>query len=43
MALFLREADIARVLRMPDLVAAMEDAFRQHGLGKAVNRPRQRA
>lgn len=43
MALFLRETDIARVLRMPDLVAVIEDAFRQHGLGNAVNRPRQRA
>lgn len=43
MALFIREDDIARVLRMPDVVAAVEDAFRQAGLGTAVNRPRQRA
>lgn len=42
MAIFLREDDIARVLRMPDVIAAVEDAFRQHGQGKAVNRPRQR-
>lgn len=43
MALFLREDDIALVLRMPDVVTAVDAAFRQHGLGKAVNRPRQRA
>lgn len=43
MALFIREDDIARMLRMPDVVAAVEDAFRQQGLGTAVNRPRQRA
>lgn len=43
MALFIREDDIARVLRMPDVVAAVEDAFRQAGLGTAVNRPRHRA
>lgn len=41
--MFLRENDVARVLRMPDLIAAVEDAFRQYGRGQAVNRPRQRA
>lgn len=43
MALFLREDEVSRVLRMDDVIAALEDAFRQHGLGKTVNRPRQRA
>lgn len=43
MALFLHEDDVARVLRMDDVIAAVEDAFRQHGRGKAVNRPRQRS
>lgn len=43
MALFLREDEIARLLRMEDVISAIEEAFRQHGLGKAVNRPRQRA
>lgn len=43
MALFLREDDVGRVLRMDDLIAAIEDAFRQHGRRKAVNRPRQRS
>lgn len=42
MALFLREDDVARVLRMEDIIAALEEAFRQHGLRKAVNRPRHR-
>lgn len=28
---------------MDDLITAVEEAFRQHGLGRAVNRPRQRA
>ena len=42
MALFLREDDIALVVRMPDAITAVEDVFRQQGLGKVVNRPRQR-
>jgi alanine dehydrogenase len=42
MALFLREDDIALVLRMPEVITAVEDAFRLQGLGKIVNRPRQR-
>ena len=43
MTLFLREDEVARVLRMEDVIAAVEEAFRQHGRGRAVNRPRQRA
>lgn len=42
MTLSLREDDIARVLTMPDVIAAVEDAFRERGRGSAVNRPRQR-
>ncbi len=42
MALFLREDEVARVLPMADVIDALEEAFRQHGLRKAVNRPRQR-
>jgi len=42
MALFLREDDVARVLRMEEIIAALEEAFRQHGLRKAINRPRHR-
>jgi len=42
MALSLREADITRLLKMPDVIGAVEDAFRQRGRGRAVNRPRQR-
>jgi len=42
MTLSLREADVTRLLRMPDVITAVEEAFRQQGLGRAVNRPRQR-
>ncbi len=42
MALFLREDEVARVLPMADVIDALEEAFRQHGLRKAVNRPRHR-
>jgi len=42
MALYLREDDIAHLLRLDDVIAAVEEAFRQHGQGTAVNRPRQR-
>lgn len=42
MTLSLREADIARVLKMPDVIAAVEQAFQEQGRGRAVNRPRQR-
>ncbi len=42
MALYLREDDIARLLRMDDVIAAVTEAFRQQGQAGAVNRPRQR-
>jgi len=42
MVLYLRESDVARLLRMEDVIAAVEEAFRQQGRGQAVNRPRQR-
>jgi len=42
MPLFLREDDVERLLRMDDVIDAVEDAFREHGAGRAVNRPRQR-
>ena len=42
MALYLREDDIAHLLRLDDVITAVEEAFRQHGQGTAVNRPRQR-
>ncbi len=43
MPLLLREADVARVLKMDDVIRAVEDAFRHLGQHKAVNRPRQRS
>jgi ornithine cyclodeaminase/alanine dehydrogenase-like protein (mu-crystallin family) len=42
MALFLREDDVRRLLRIDDVITAVEEAFRDHGEGRAVNRPRQR-
>ncbi|HEY3246952.1 MAG TPA: ornithine cyclodeaminase family protein [bacterium] len=42
MPLSLREEDITRLLRMPDVIRVVEDAFRQQGAGRVVNRPRQR-
>lgn len=42
MALYLTEHDIAHLLRIDDVIAAIEEALRQQGLGKAANRPRQR-
>jgi len=42
MALYLTEDDIARLLRIDDVIAAVEEAFRQQGRGEAINRPRQR-
>lgn len=42
MPLYVTEEDIARLLRLDDVVAAVEEAFRQQGRGTAVNRPRQR-
>lgn len=43
MPLLLRENDIARVLQMDRVIAAVEEAFRFLGRGNAVNRPRQRS
>lgn len=42
MPLFLREEDVAQLLTMDEALAAVEEAFRLHGLGLADNRPRQR-
>ncbi len=42
MALFLREDEVAQVLPLEEVIEAVEQAFSQHGLRKAVNRPRQR-
>lgn len=42
MALYLSEDDIARLLRIDDVIAAVEEGFRLLGRGGAVNRPRQR-
>ena len=42
MPLFLTEDDVARLLTMADALEAVEEAFRQHGQGSAVNRPRAR-
>jgi ornithine cyclodeaminase/alanine dehydrogenase-like protein (mu-crystallin family) len=42
MPLFLRERDVKRLLTMDDALAAVEEAFRLQGLGKADNCPRQR-
>ncbi|MGH2453298.1 MAG: ornithine cyclodeaminase family protein [Candidatus Rokuibacteriota bacterium] len=41
-ALFLREADVAALAGMDDVIDAVERAFRDYGAGRAVNRPRQR-
>ena len=42
MPLFLTEDDVARLLTMDDALRAVEEAFRQHGQGSTVNRPRTR-
>lgn len=42
MALFVTEAEVAQLLTMDDALRAVEEAFRQHGQGSAVNRPRTR-
>jgi ornithine cyclodeaminase/alanine dehydrogenase-like protein (mu-crystallin family) len=42
MALFITEDEVARLLTMDDALRAVEEAFRQHGQGSAVNRPRTR-
>lgn len=42
MALLLREADVRRLLTMPDAIRALTIAFRDWGTGAAQNVPRQR-
>lgn len=42
MVLFLREADVEKLLTMDAALEAVENAFRQHGQGRAVNSPRSR-
>jgi len=41
-ALFLREADVAALVGMDDVIDVVERGFREYGAGRAVNRPRQR-
>src|SRR2546430_14303891 len=43
MPLLLREDDVARVLQMDRVIAAVEGAFRQLGRQQPINRPRQRS
>ena len=42
MALFLREADVAALVGIDDVIDTVERSFREYGTGRAVNRPRQR-
>ena len=42
MTLLIREADVRRILTMPDAITALETAFREWGNGVAQNAPRQR-
>ncbi|MFQ5877289.1 MAG: ornithine cyclodeaminase family protein [Acidobacteriota bacterium] len=42
MALYLSEDDVARLLKMEDCIASVEEAFRQWAAGSASNRPRSR-
>lgn len=42
MVLFLREEEVGQLLPMSEAVPLVEDAFRRHGLGEAVNQPRSR-
>jgi ornithine cyclodeaminase/alanine dehydrogenase-like protein (mu-crystallin family) len=42
MPLFLREGDVEELLTMDEALAAVEEAFRLQGVGKADNHPRQR-
>lgn len=43
MALFLTEAEVTSLISVPEVLQAVEAALREHGEGKASNRPRQRA
>ena len=40
MPLLIKEEDVTRCLSLSDVVEALEDGFRQHGLGLAQTRPR---
>jgi len=42
MVLILREADIEQLVTVPDMVEALETAFREQGAGHATNEPRRR-
>ncbi len=42
-ALYLTEADVGQLITMPDVIEAVEEAFRRLAAGEAVNVPRQRA
>src|SRR5438876_9422894 len=42
MALFLREADVEKLVTMETALHAVEQAFRMHGEGTAENAPRRR-
>lgn len=42
MTLYLTESDVEQLLTMPDAMRVVEDAFRDLGQGRAINRPRQR-
>jgi ornithine cyclodeaminase/alanine dehydrogenase-like protein (mu-crystallin family) len=42
MPLFIREEEVLRLLPMADALACVEEAFRLHGSGKAINNPRTR-
>ncbi|RMF92569.1 MAG: ornithine cyclodeaminase family protein [Nitrospinota bacterium] len=42
MVLFLQEKDVQQILTMEMTLQALEEAFREQGLGKATNRPRSR-
>lgn len=43
MALFLTEKDVTELITVPEILEAVESGLRADGLGKASNRPRQRA
>lgn len=43
MPLLLREEDVTKALSLMDVIAAVEDGFRQHGLGLAQTLPRREA
>ncbi len=42
MALYLTEAKVTELVSMPEIIAVVEQAFREMGQGEAINRPRQR-